>query len=87
MDVHTIITLAMPIIVFLVTMAVTKIQGNVSGIVIVGIIVPLLSIGGAYLSGLLGGTLAFGWQVLVNFLAVFVNEFIKQIQQGTTPKP
>ena len=75
------VALITPLVVYGVTELVKKFLGSVSGWVIVMLIVPLLSIGVTWLSGLLLNTgMSFWEQAGFGLLAVFVNELLKQLK-------
>jgi len=82
----SLLTLLTPVLVYLVTALVNWLKPNLSGWLIVGVIVPVLSLAGAWIAGLLGSTTGFGWQLLLNFLAISINEVLKQLKQGVVSR-
>jgi hypothetical protein len=88
MDITTLITFLMPLVVFGATYIVKWASPKLSGITIVAVVVPVLSVAGAFLESLLGGTTGFWLQAVLNMLAVTINEIVKQLKQATTtPNP
>lgn len=78
------VTLFTPLVVYLVTWALRKVAPKLPGWVIVMLIVPLLSLAVAALTGFLGQTtLTFWQQFAYGLLAVFVNELYKQLKPET----
>lgn len=74
-----IIQILTPVIVFIVTAVVNKVGMYIPGIWIVGVVVPILSLGVAWITTLLVPGLAF-WQLVgFNLAAVFINELLRQI--------
>lgn len=73
-----------PVVVWLATWAVNKLKASgISGFIIVGVIVPLLSASVAWLTGLLlNSGLSFWLLFGLGLLSVFVNEALKQLKQS-----
>lgn len=85
MDTTILMTYLMPLVIFGVTWLVKTIKPTLSGVVIVAVIIPLLSVVGAVIGTFVGSTTAFWAQFALNFLAIAVNEIIKQLKQSATP--
>ena len=85
MDTTLLMTYLMPLIVYGVTWLVKIIKPTLSGVMIVAVIVPLLSVVGAVVGSFVGSTTNFWAQFALNFLAIAVNEIIKQFKQTATP--
>ena len=78
-----IIAILTPIVIFLVVQASKYITGKISGVYIVALIVPLLSLAVAYLTDAVANPeLSFWGQFGYGLLAVFVKELLKQLQQA-----
>lgn len=73
-----------PLIVYLVTLLITKALPDLSGWVVTGVIVPVLSLLVTWLSQLVVADYGFWPQVALGLVAVFINEAIKQFQQGSS---
>lgn len=86
MDLNFFLTYLSPVAVFLATFFVTKIKTSIPGIVLVGVVVPLISMLAAYIASITGSTVGFFPQLLINLAAVFVNEFIVQLKQANAAK-
>jgi hypothetical protein len=84
MDAVQLITTLTPLIVWLVTWIIRKYLSTMPGWVITTLVVPALSAIVAWVSSALGSTeLTWLMQFGYGLLAVFVNEFIKQIKPAT----
>lgn len=81
MPVEQILTILTPLVVFGATKLVRLVLPKVSGAVIVGAIVPLLSAAAALLGQLLVPGSSWLEQFAIGLVAVFVNELIKQLKQ------
>jgi hypothetical protein len=79
MDPITLTTMLTPVIVFVVTWAVTKIKTGLPGWVITSLLVPAFSALVAYISTTITGQATWLLQFVMGFLSVFINEFLKQI--------
>ena len=76
-----VVTILTPLVVYGVTWLIRKFVPNVAGWFIVMFIVPLLSLGITWVTGLLGNPeLTFWGQFAYGLLAVFVNELLKQLK-------
>jgi len=76
-----------PLVVYFVTWLIRKFVPDVTGWFIVMFIVPLLSLGLTWVTGLLGNPeLTFWGQFAYGLLAVFVNELYKQLKPASTVK-
>jgi len=78
------IALLAPVVVFGVTYLVKWAIPKLPGWTVVSIVVPLLSVIVAWVAQLLVPGLSFLLQVVLGLLAVFINELIRQLQQGNS---
>lgn len=82
MDLNQIILMLTPIVVWVVTQLVKFLKPKISGWVLTGIVVPLLSIAITVVTQFVGVPTDFLKQVLIGLLAVFLQELFKQFSQG-----
>ena len=79
------VTLFTPVIVYGVTYLVKKFLPNISGWIIVMLVVPLLSLAVAWLTTLLASSeLTFWEQFGYGLLAVFINELFAQLKSSSS---
>lgn len=82
MDLNQIILMLTPIIVWAVTQIVKAVKPKISGWVLTGILVPVLSVAITIVTQFVGVPTDFLKQVLIGLLAVFLQELFKQFSQG-----
>ncbi|MBK8609088.1 MAG: hypothetical protein IPL84_03875 [Chitinophagaceae bacterium] len=82
MDLNQIILMLTPVIVWAATQLVKLVKPKISGWVLTGLVVPLLSIAITIIAQYVGVGGDFIVQVVVGLLAVFLQELFKQFNQG-----
>lgn len=80
MTVDIILQYCAPIIVWLIAQVAQLIKGKISGIIIVTVIVPLVSLAVAWVTTLVGGS-NFWLTFAIGFLAIALNELKSQLSQ------
>jgi hypothetical protein len=85
METTTLIIALTPFVVYLVTKLVSWILPKIPAILITTLVVPAISAVGIWIASLLGGTNPWYLQLILGFTAVFIHEFIKNIQQSSIP--
>jgi hypothetical protein len=89
MSLEQLLTTIYPLLVWLAAWIIDRVTpyfGKANGLIIVGIIVPVLSAVGIWLLGLIQPGTEWYLQFFYNVSAVFVNELVKQIKK-VTEKP
>lgn len=81
MDITQIITLLMPLIVFGATELVKVVNRNISGVLVVAVVVPGLSALIAFIGTLITPEATWLVNFVVGFISVFVNELIRQLRR------
>ncbi len=81
MTAEQLIQILTPLVVFGVVELVKWVMPKVPGWVVVAVVVPFLSAGVALITDMLTGASGFWAQFAWGFLAVFVNELLRQLKQ------
>lgn len=80
---EAVVAILMPLIVFGATALVKKLFAITNGAVIVSVVVPILSLAGAWIATILTPELSYWIFLGLNLISVFVSQVVIQIQKET----
>jgi len=86
-QINTLITVLTPVIVYLVTKAVTAIGPSLSSLTITTVVVPVLSVLVTFIAPLVGGTNPWYVTLILGLVSTFVHEFISNLQNKNQAPP